>query len=295
MNSRHETVIAVEDGIDIRHVRLSSPLPGTFPDLPAGLNELHYLRYRAVDGPVESADADAIVVMHPGTWAGAQSLDALARTVVRAAAERGSLIEWWSLARRSEGSTDLAGVHAAYAAADPGLAIDYYFHGKPVGDKVFEGFRGPGRQRFLTELRLRGVVEDQHEVLVREMPDPDVRRAKVFLGGHSLGGLLAGAYAAWDFDGVPGHELCTGLIAIDTLVGTDPLGLHHRPQARRMADAVHRAAVAGLRRGLIPAATPAGGTALAKMWTLIHILGVAAACESEVESDVLRRLPRTAG
>ncbi|GAB0105461.1 hypothetical protein JMUB6875_44400 [Nocardia sp. JMUB6875] len=294
-DSRTETVIAVEDGVDIRHIRMSSPLPDTFPEHPAGLDELHYLRYRSATGPTESADAEAILVMHPGTWAGGQSLDRLARNVVRAAAERGRSIEWWSVARRSEGSTDLTGIHAAYAVDDPGLAIDYYFRGKSVGGSTFEGFRGRDRQGFLAELGLRGVVEDQHELLVRELPDPDVRRAKVYLGGHSLGGLMAGAYAAWDFDGVPGHELCAGLIAIDTLVGTDPLNLHRFPRLRRAAGAAHGAVLSGLRRGVIPASTPPGGAGLAKMWTLIHILGVAAACEAEVETDVLRRIPRTPG
>ncbi|WP_067540623.1 hypothetical protein [Nocardia crassostreae] len=295
MTTRDETTLAVEDGVEIRHIRLSSPLPGDFPEHPAGLNDLHYLRYRSATGPAEAADADAIVVVHPGTWAGAQSLDRLARNVVLAAAGRGLSIEWWSLARRSEGSTDLTCIRAAYAADGPGLAIDYYFHGKPLGGKTFEGFRGRDRQQFLTELGLRSVIEDQHQILVRELPDPEIRRTKLYLGGHSLGGLLAGAYAAWDFDGAPGHELCAGLIAIDTLVGTDPLRLHHRPGLRRAAGAAHIAAVAGLRRGLIPASTPPGGTAMAKMWTLMYLLGAAAACERDVETDVLRRLPRTRG
>lgn len=292
---RTESPLGTEGGVTVSHIRLRSPLPLAFPERPRGLDELNYLRYRPAHGPAAPADADAVLVMHPGTWAGAQSLDRLARNVIRGAAATGLTIEWWSLARRSDGATDLTGVHAAYAAADPSVAMDYYFGGKPVNGRLFEGFRGGDRQRYLGELGLRQVVDDTHEVLTRELPDPVVRRNKVFLGGHSLGGLLAGAYAAWDFDGTPGHDLCAGLIAIDTLVGTDPLDLHRRRRLRPVTQALHRGVVAAVRRGLLPAATPPGGTAVAQFWTFLHILGVAAACSPDTETDVFQRLPRTAG
>ena len=38
---------------------------------------------------------------------------------------------------------------------------------------------------------------------------------RVFLGGHSSGAGTALAYAAWDFDGVPGYEGLAGLVLID--------------------------------------------------------------------------------
>ncbi|MEV6773728.1 hypothetical protein AB0N05_34345 [Nocardia sp. NPDC051030] len=297
MKTRIETIVDTDNGVQISHVRLDSPLPPGFPECPAGLGELGYLRYRLVAGP-SMEDADAILVMQPGTWAGAQSMDRLARNVVRRAAAHGRSIEWWSLSRRSEGATDRAGIHAAYAAGDPTVAIDYYFGRKSLNGKVFEGFRRGDDLRFLAELGLQQVVLDQHEVLTRELPDPDLRRAKVFCGGHSLGGLLAGAYAAWDLDGRPGHDQCAGLIAIDTLVSPDPLGLGERRwgnTASKAADRLHSAILSGLRRGAIPRATPLGATTMAQFATLVHILGLAAACHGDTETDVHLRLPRTPG
>jgi hypothetical protein len=44
---------------------------------------------------------------------------------------------------------------------------------------------------------------------------------KVFLGGHSLGGMLAQCYAVWDFGGAPGYADLDGLVLIDGAVGGD--------------------------------------------------------------------------
>ncbi|MFI9503991.1 hypothetical protein [Nocardia sp. NPDC052566] len=298
MDARTETVVDTENGVEVSLVRLHSPLPRDFPEHPDGLEYLHYLRYRSQHGPKAAAAADAILVMHPGTWAAAQSLDVLARNVVRRAAVHGRSIEWWSLSRRSEGASDRTGIDAAYAADDPAIAVDYYFGGKPVGDKVFEGFRRGARLRYLAELGMARAVLDQHEVLVRELPDPALRKAKVHIGGHSLGGLLAAAYAGWDLDGAPGHDQCAGLIAIDTLVSPDPLELVGRGASRplgALAGVLHNAVTAGLRRGLLPRVTPLGPTNVAKFFVLLHILGVAAVCDGTRETTVHHRLPETAG
>ena len=37
----------------------------------------------------------------------------------------------------------------------------------------------------------------------------------MILGGHSLGASLTTIYAAWDFDGRPGHRDVDGLVLID--------------------------------------------------------------------------------
>ncbi len=56
------------------------------------------------------------------------------------------------------------------------------------------------------------------------IPDPEKRRKKVFVGGHSYGGLAASMFAGWDLDGDPetlddaGYMNCAGLFAFDTSV-----------------------------------------------------------------------------
>ena len=40
------------------------------------------------------------------------------------------------------------------------------------------------------------------------------------LGGHSLGGTVAAAYAAWDFDGTPGYTTINGIVCIDGCAGS---------------------------------------------------------------------------
>ena len=56
-------------------------------------------------------------------------------------------------------------------------------------------------------------------VVVRRARECVGPRGKVFLGGHSLGGMLAQCYAAWEFPGRPGHDEIDGLVLIDGAVG----------------------------------------------------------------------------
>src|SRR6185436_1318509 len=67
-------------------------------------------------------------------------------------------------------------------------------------------------------------------VIRRGIPDRDVRREKVFCGGHSLGGPLTAAFADWDFDGDPqtkadaGYKQCAGFFGLDTSLDFDSDG-----------------------------------------------------------------------
>lgn len=290
MTRRSATVVEVDDDLQISHVRLPSPAPFGFPGEPGGLDQLSYLRYRPATGPEDPAAADAILVMQSGMWAGAASLDRVARNVVRRAAAVGLSIEWWSVSRRSEGATDLTGLCAAHRLGDPSVAVDYYYGGVSVDGRTFEGFRRGRQLRYLAELGLASVIRDQHELLVRELPDPDVRRRKVFCGGHSLGGFLAAIFAAWDFDGVPGHEQCQGLIALDTLIDPDPLGVLGKRWATPLAGlagGLHLALLAGHRL-----ARSAGWprVTLAQVFTLLPLVGLAAGHDGPNDTGLHREL-----
>lgn len=292
--ARTEVVTEVDGDIEVSCIRLSSPLP---PGFPPEIGYLSYLRYRLVDGPREAADADAILVMQPGGLCGAYTLDRVARNTVRAAAERGRRIEWWSLARRGDGASDTTGIEAARAAGDARVAFDYYYRGREIDGRRFAGFAKHRDLAYVAELGLERAVLDEYELLTRELPDPEVRRSKVFLGGHSFGCAVTAAFSAWDFDGTPGHELCAGLIALDLLVGSDPFRLRTNPllrlAARPAASALHRAAVGALRSGSMPRVFTGVPFASPEMLNFGKLLGLLAALHPDDEADVLADLPRT--
>ena len=77
----------------------------------------------------------------PGFMGGANSFDYIGRQLVSMAeadAGVGSL-EVWAMERRTNCLEDLTGMNAAEAAGDPGIAVDYYYHGVEVDEKVFRG------------------------------------------------------------------------------------------------------------------------------------------------------------
>ncbi|MEV6771131.1 hypothetical protein AB0N05_21180 [Nocardia sp. NPDC051030] len=290
---RSEEAIYCDGRIQVSLVELYSPLPQDFPAHPERLDRLAYLRYRLADGPDRAEDADAILVIQPGNFLGPHSLDGVARGSVLAAADKGRVVEFWALARRSEGADDPTGVMAALAANDPDIAFDYYFGGATVAGRAFEGFRSGGEQPFLAELGFARVVRDLHEILVREIPDSQVRRRKVFLGGHSGGASVTAAFGSWDFDGTPGHDMCRGFIALDT-----PLDCHfglRSNTALRVLSAPFTAA-AGLAYPWVVRALRAGrlhrssGRLSTMAIEVNRLLGLYAHLTPHAEGDLLRRV-----
>ncbi|MEV6773740.1 hypothetical protein AB0N05_34405 [Nocardia sp. NPDC051030] len=294
---RTEDVLEIADGIRLSRVVHQVPLPAGFPGHPAECDELQHLRVKHADSPDDPAQADAVIVLLPGAIAGARSLQPLGRNTIRTLRDAGITAEVWVLDRRANGVEDHSAIEVAMAEGDYHLAFDYYYRGKRVGGRVFEGFRSDRELGFLSEFGMARTVEDAHAVLIWELPDPDVRAQKVFLGGHSLGGIQAGTYAAWDFDGRPGHEQIAGLVALDTVTHLDPLRLSERPAAVRkpvgaLARGLERIPVA-MRRGLAPRSTAVmkGGWGNAEVFALVAATAVAATLAPDAESDILRLLP----
>jgi hypothetical protein len=67
------------------------------------------------------------------------------------------------------------------------------------------------RVRFAKRWGMQVAVEDLHAVITAARR----RGGRVVLGGHSLGGAVVTAYAAWDFGGRPGANDLAGLVYID--------------------------------------------------------------------------------
>lgn len=291
--TRQQGDVIADDGVvEVSQVRWLSPLPGSSAPHPDAIDHLSYLRYRLADGPDQASRADAVLVIQPGNYCGCHSLDGIARAIVRSAASKGQAVEFWALARRTEGLDDASGVRAAVAAGNPDLAFNYYLRGVPVGGRTFEGFKTSAGMPFLAGLGFAQVVSDMRETIERGVPDPTVRRQKVFVGGHSGGAIAAAAFGAWDFDGIPGYDLCKGFIALDTPVDCD-FGLRTNPilqvlgwPVRSLAGAIYPLAVAGLNSGLLPRFS---GAFVTLNVYLTRLLGTYAYLTPDTEARVLQR------
>lgn len=221
-------------GVTQSQVRLKVPLSAKYPARPAECDWITYLRFRSADGPADAKDADAVYVGMPGIFEGASAFDIIGRNIVSEARSRGRHVEVWGVDRRSNCLEDRTGIEAAKEARDARVAMDYYFRGTEIGGRRFEDFRGTvpstfridlhGRDAFQRQLGVEQTLLDYYAVIADGFPDPAQRARKVVCGGHSLGGVLTGLFAAWDFDGNrrttddAGFRQCAGFIAIDTFV-----------------------------------------------------------------------------
>lgn len=302
---RSERVVEVDGSLRISEVTWRSPLPPGLPAHPAACDQLSYLRYRTVGSPDDPAQADAVVSLQPGATGGAASLDNLARNTLRLLAAEGRQVEVWAMDRRGNCVEDRHGIEAAIAARDHRLALDYYWGGKTVAGKRFGGFLSNAEQRLLVDFGVKRTVDDWHFVHTHELPDAVVRQEKLVIGGHSLGSILASFYAAWDFDGNAatvtdaGYKQIAGYVGLDGPLGTDPLLVQAIPGVAEEAAAVGTMSYEGvnllLRLGLLPRSAIEGPLGDAQNLTLLNTAGVAARFAPEAESDIPRRIPRTAG
>src|SRR5688500_15107064 len=134
------------------YVRLRAPMPESSPAHPAACDWVSYLRFRHARGPRRSVNADAVLTLMPGIFAGAGSMDLVARNTVRRAARLGRKVEVWTLERRSNCLEDHRGVRAGVETGDPRVSFGYYFEGREVDGKKFPGFADEERAAFLRDV-----------------------------------------------------------------------------------------------------------------------------------------------
>lgn len=265
-------------------VAVRIPLPASAGPHPPGCDWLRYLRYRHRGGPAQSARADRILVAQPGILEGAGAFDSVARGTIVAAAGRGSHIEFWALDRRSNCLEDHAGLRAGLAAGDARVALDYYYRGKVVDGRRFAGFLGDAQLPWLARVGLEQTVRDQYDLLVAELPDQATRERKVQCGGHSLGGIITGYFAGWDFDGDrgttadAGYRQCAGYFALDTTISTSLADLSGSTPDGILPDVGlgYLAVQAGLDTGVLPRTVSAPTLINAETMNLLAITGLAA-------------------
>ncbi|WP_367318920.1 hypothetical protein [Streptomyces sp. HUAS ZL42] len=298
-SARTETAVASSSpvaGVSESVVRVKVPLPASFGDRPAACDWLSYLRYRATDGPEASADADRILVAQPGILEGAGAFDSVARNTVARAAEQGRHIEFWALDRRSNCLEDRTGI----ASGDQHTAVDYYYRGKQVEGRTFPGFVGNDRLGWMARLGIGQTVRDQYDLLAAELPDQGLRKRKVLCGGHSLGGVITGYFAAADFDGDratttdAGHNQCAGYFALDTTVSTSLGDLSGSiPDDTDLPDVGlgYGVVQAGLDSGVLSRSLSAPVLLDPETMTLLAIAGLGAVRDPDGEADLPGYLP----
>jgi hypothetical protein len=223
---------------------ISSPLPAEW-GAPEACDEIHFLRFRPADGSTldpqdtsrtDPVATDAMLVMLPGVLEGANGFEYLARQLVyMAKVQDGVNIEVWAVERRNNRLEDLsafnfiedelsAGRMAMQEAVD--TFVSYYYQGQPLNGRIFDGWYINEDLPFLSEFGLKLDTEDVFQVIQTLVPDQEVRREKVFVGGHSMGGMMTSFFAGWDLDGNPattddaGYNNCAGLFGLDTTVSS---------------------------------------------------------------------------
>ncbi|MGW6012425.1 hypothetical protein [Streptomyces sp. NPDC055210] len=290
-------------GITETQVSLRIPLPAAAGSHPARCDRLAYLRYRSSDGPSKSADADRILVAQPGILEGAGAFDSVARNTVRAAADRGEHIEFWALDRRSNCLEDNAGI----ATGSVSRAVGYYYGGRRIDGRAFDGFLTSDQVGWLGEVGLEQTVRDQYDLLTAELPDQRLRKEKVLCGGHSLGGVLTGVFSTWDFDGNSattadaGFNQCAGYFALDTTIAVDLDDLNGGSGSLD-GDLLPRGTVpetglgytvvqAGLRSGVLPRFLALPAVINPEIMNLLAISGLAARTAPAAQSTLQSALP----
>jgi pimeloyl-ACP methyl ester carboxylesterase len=159
---------------------------------------------------VGSPHARNVLVLEPGTSAGAAYFVPLARWIVA----RAPKWQVWSVERRENLLED----QSVLDLAKEGLAtstqlFDYYLGwldpALGVGSHI--QLIPDSKVTFAKQWGMRVAVEDLHHVI-----DAAQRLGgKVVLGGHSLGGAVVTAYATWNFHGSAGARRLAGLVYID--------------------------------------------------------------------------------
>ncbi|SOD71711.1 hypothetical protein SAMN05892883_1191 [Jatrophihabitans sp. GAS493] len=287
-------------------VSLKDPLPAADGARPAACDWISYLRYRDAAGPSDYSKADKILIAQPGIFEGAGAFDSVARNTVAAAAKLGKHIEFWALDRRSNCLEDHTGIQAGLAARDPKTAIDYYYHHTSVNGKTFAGFQSSDQIAWLGHVGMEQTVRDQYDVMTAAFPSQSQRKQKFLCGGHSLGGIVTGFFAEWDFDGLPwtksdaGYNQCGGFFALDTVISTSMASLTGMPDSgdvntggiSSVGNALGYAATeAGLNLGIIPRSVSLPTLINPETTNLLSVAGLASALDPNGKSTLTTDAP----
>ncbi len=158
---------------------------------------------------VGSSNAKNVLVLEPGTSAGAAYFVPLAKWIVSKNAD------WqvWSVERRENLVEDQSELDLAKQGKATATDLYNYYLGYLKNPKITKHMVIPPASQFAfaKQWGMNVAVQDLHNVIT----DAEKLGGKVVLGGHSLGSTVVTAYATWDFGGKPGADGLSGLVFID--------------------------------------------------------------------------------
>jgi hypothetical protein len=190
---------ALAKGVRVKFVRL----PGFHaPGTPKKYDRVGVL----MTGP---ARARNVLVLNPGTSAGAAYFEPLAKDIVRRA--RGWQV--WAVERRENLLEDQSRLDLAKRHKIDGKQLFDYYLGWVTDKSITTHFKliPDSSVEFAKRWGMNVEVQDLRRVVLR------AKRlgGRVVVGGHSLGGSITTAYATWNFGGRPGARGLSGLVYID--------------------------------------------------------------------------------
>ena len=177
---------------------------------PNSLNKVGILK-------IGDPKAKNVLVLNPGTSAGAGYFIPLAKTIVN----RKPGWQVWSVERRENFLEDQSVLNAAKRGdATPQDVFEYYL-GYLTDSSITDHVENvnPADVPFARHWGMNVEVKDLHRVVKLAA----AKGRNVVMGGHSLGGSIATAYATWNFNGKPGANDLSGLVLIDGASSTTPI------------------------------------------------------------------------
>ncbi|MCG8393216.1 MAG: hypothetical protein MI745_09040 [Pseudomonadales bacterium] len=305
----------VDAVVEVALERIHAPLNGAAAHAPQACNDIQVLRIRHRAGPQDSGDTDAVFMMMPGILEGANGFEYLGRQMVYVAAQQhGESIEVWGMDRRANCLEDLHAMQLAETVGDTAQAeqmlFDYYFRDRPVAGKKFSGFLESSEVPYLQEFGLALATQDMFTVMQTLMPDQADRQARLFVGGHSLGGIHTSTFLAWDQDGDAstlsdaGYANVAGAFALDSILtplsdipdyiaGMVPfsLGALGLKAVQPGSELAYKGALSGLNNNLVPRYTAIPNAFTPRVLALPEAIALVAKDAPQMESQALARLP----
>ena len=315
-----------QEDVDALVVMEEQVIPAPLPDewgAPDVCDEIHFLRFRLADGStldpgdhsrVNPDATDAMLVMIPGGMEGANGFEYLARQLIYIAKTQDDLdFEVWAVERRNNRLEDLTALNYIEESLNAGQmtveeAVDtfvgYYYEGQPLSGRTFAGWYVNEDLPFLSDFGLKLDTEDVFKVIQTLVPDPEVRREKVLVGGHSMGGIMTSMFAGWDLDGDPattddaGYNNCAGLFGLDTSLepgGYNAGGLYNAlpgtVPGQEFTESDYIAAVEAMRNGDTAVILNSPPLLSAESNGLLEAIALAAYYDPDVEATHLNDIP----